>query len=112
MIFMNEEETIAIGTPGGSRIPEILAQVIQTYLANGDLAAAVEQPRISVLNDKVAFEDYIAPEISTQLEDNDYRVSVNTSLLFFGGINAIGKQDANIVGAADERRHGILLISE
>lgn len=112
MIFMNEEEIIAIGTPGGSRIPEMLAQVVQTYLTNGDLVAAVEQPRISVLNDKVAFEDYIAPEISTQLEDNNYRVSINTSLLFFGGINAIGKQDSRIFGVADERRHGILLISE
>ena len=109
---MNEEEIIAIGTPGGSRIPEMLAQVVQTYLTNGDLVAAVEQPRISVLNDKVAFEDYIAPEISTQLEDNNYRVSINTSLLFFGGINAIGKQDSRIFGVADERRHGILLISE
>lgn len=112
MIMEAEEEILALGSPGGSRIPEMLAQVTQSYMEDKDIVEAVKKLRISVLNDQVAFEDYIAPEISTSLEDAGYGVSVNTSPLFFGGINVVGKKDKQIFGVADERRNGTLLISE
>lgn len=112
MMFMDEEEVIALGTPGGSRIPEVLAQVTHSYLANGDLNDATQRLRVSVLNDQVAFEDYVAPEISTALEDRGYGVIVNTRPLFFGGINAIGVKGNEVFGVADSRRQGTLLISE
>lgn len=112
MMFEKDDEIIALGSPGGSRIPELMSQVIHSYMEDNDLQKAVDKLRISVLNDNVAFEDYIAPEISTSLEEEGYGVSVNTSPLFFGGINAIGKKDQQIFGVADSRRHGTLLISE
>lgn len=112
LIFENEHEIIALGSPGGSRIPEILAQVIHSYLMSGDLEQSVGKLRISVLNDNVAFENYIAPEIATSLDEVGYRASVNTSTLFFGGINAIGTSGQEIFGVADSRRQGTLLISE
>lgn len=112
MILENDQEIIAIGSPGGSRIPEILAQVTYSYIDNGKIEEAVEKLRVSVLNDQVAFENYIAPEISTSLEEAGYGVSVNTSTLFFGGVNVIGKKDKKIFGIADNRRLGTVLISE
>lgn len=112
MMFMNDEEVVAIGSPGGSRIPEMIAQVIHSYAASDDINDAVGKLRVSVLNDNVAFENYIAPEISTSLENAGYGASVNTSTLFFGGINAVGKRNSQIFGVADSRRQGTLLISE
>lgn len=112
MIMENDQEIIAIGSPGGSRIPELLAQVTYSYMENGKMDEAVDKLRVSVLNDQVAFENYIAPEISTSLEEAGYGVSVNTSTLFFGGVNAIGKKGNKIFGAADNRRLGTVLISE
>lgn len=112
MMLMNDAQIIALGSPGGSRIPEMLAQVIHSYLADDDLDYAVNKLRVSVLNDNVAFENYIAPEVSTSLEKAGYGASVNTSTLFFGGINAIGQTSEHIFGIADSRRQGTLLISE
>lgn len=112
IIFENSDEIVALGSPGGSRIPEMVAQVVHSYLASGELDEAVGKLRISVLNNNVAFENYIAPEISTSLSNAGYDASVNTSTLFFGGINAVGMKDKQLFGVADSRRQGTLLISE
>lgn len=112
MIFTRGEEAVALGSPGGSRIPEIIAHTTHNYLASDDFVEATDKLRISVLNDQVAFEDYVAPEISTKLEENNYGVSINTSPLYFGGVNAIGIKNNQVFGVADSRRNGTLIISE
>jgi gamma-glutamyltranspeptidase/glutathione hydrolase len=65
-VAWREGEVLALGSPGGSRIPSATVQVLLNVAADGDpLQAAVNRPRIhhQWLPDRIEYEpDALAPE--------------------------------------------------
>ncbi len=96
---------LALGSPGGSRIPTATLQVLLNFLVDGDhLQAAVDRPRIhhQWLPDRIDAEpDALSPETEGRLRRMGHRVRVVESL---GEVNAVSGTDQGIVEAAADPR--------
>ncbi|WP_096437535.1 gamma-glutamyltransferase family protein [Alteribacter populi] len=115
---------IGLGSPGGARIPNMLAQtMIQNQLFDFGFKSAIEQPRFH-FDDRIdrtgeigVFVDYKFPtnwqaELENRLNSNNemegWIVQEDSSDMFFGGIQAmiIDYNNNIIYGGADPRRGG------
>jgi gamma-glutamyltranspeptidase/glutathione hydrolase len=99
------EEVIALGSPGGSRIPTATAQVLLNLIVDeDDLQAAVNRPRIhhQWLPDQIMAEpDALAPETRTELERRGHQVTSRDRL---GIVNAVRRlANGEVEAAADPR---------
>ncbi|WP_051314956.1 gamma-glutamyltransferase family protein [Alteribacter aurantiacus] len=124
-ILVSEEKGIlGIGSPGGARIPNMLAQtLIHKEIFDYGLKAAVEQPRFH-FDDRIdrtgeigIFVDYKFPEewqldLEERLNEREdidgWIVQQDDSDMFFGGIQAmlLDRQNQLLYGTSDPRRGG------
>jgi gamma-glutamyltranspeptidase/glutathione hydrolase len=112
-ILRSEDEIIGIGTPGGSRIPMMLTEVLVRHLKfNEPLQDAIETPRFSVDNDHIYTEIQYPVGVQKELKGMGYDVEMNSSPLHYGGIQAlvIDKSENIIFGGADPRREGTWMV--
>jgi gamma-glutamyltranspeptidase/glutathione hydrolase len=109
-IVMREGEVeLVLGSAGSNRIRSALLQTIVGVVDHAMPAkAAVEAPRVH-------FEDgvlYVEPGIDeAALETVDERIVRFRALnLFFGGVQAVVREGAQISGAGDPRRGGVAVV--
>jgi gamma-glutamyltranspeptidase/glutathione hydrolase len=104
-IAWRTDETVALGSPGGSTIPTVTVQVLLNILVDGDtLQAAVNRPRIhhQWMPDLVAVEvDALAPETAWELERRGYKLKPRAKL---GEVNAVRTTADGVVEAAADPR--------
>ncbi len=104
---------LALGSPGGQRIPVSVLQVLTDVIDyDMPLQRAVQLPRFHVLNStqrqRVELENTMPPELLDQLSAKGWQAQqVKTSLMYFGPVNAIGFKDATSLGVADDRRSNV-----
>ncbi len=111
----NDNNVMAIGSPGSARIISSVAQTIQYWIdIDNDINDAVNYPRVHVVGKKAYLEsepsqptldwlavlDYELPKIKSDLTTNNLNP-------YFGGIHAVAFEDGQWVGAADPRRDGV-----
>ncbi|MCU4676721.1 gamma-glutamyltransferase [Catenovulum sp. 2E275] len=108
MVFKNGQLVGVLGSPGGSRI---INYVAQTLIAKLDwqltIQAAIDLPKITNLNGETSLEagTNIA-EYQTQFEKLGHKVNIRE---LNSGLHAIWKTQQGWQGAADPRREGIAL---
>ncbi len=108
-IFMNEDRTIGIGTPGGGRIPSVMAQVLtRHFYFDESLEEAVEALRFYGRDGTFYAEPGFSEEVLEDMEERGYGIRVNHHTMFFGGIQAleVDADEGTVNGIADERRGG------
>jgi gamma-glutamyltranspeptidase/glutathione hydrolase len=101
-------EVVALGSPGGSRIPTAVAQVLLALLVDGDpLQAAVDRPRVhhQWRPDRLRWEpDALAPETRAELARRGHALEVAPRL---GEVSAVRRRaDGGFEAAADPRGPG------
>jgi len=106
MVFdQNNKLKLVIGSPGGSRIINYVAQSIVAVLDwDLDVQQALNLPRITHRNDYLALEKGTALEKQQAvLEDMGYKVQLQD---LNSGLHAIMVTESGLQGAADPRREG------
>jgi gamma-glutamyltranspeptidase/glutathione hydrolase len=107
-VAWNDDTVVALGSPGGSRIPTATLQVLLRLVVDGDpLQAAVNRPRIhhQWLPDRIDAEpDALAPETQAALERRGHVVRERMPV---GEVCAVrGLPDGTAEAAADPRGPG------
>jgi gamma-glutamyltranspeptidase / glutathione hydrolase len=114
IIFKDEHPVLALGTPGGRRIPAILLQTLTHYLIDGQtLAEAVAAPRFYLSGShELCFEKTPFPAVTNNLKKYGLRITLGESPISFGSIQALAIDERNnqLIGAADSRREGNFII--
>jgi len=108
-ILKKDDEVIGIGTPGGSRIPMMLTEVLVRHLLFKDsLQDAIDAPRFSIENNHLYTEFQYPMSVREELEGMGYDVKEKSSAIYYGGIQAIviDQKNNRIYGGADPRRQG------
>ena len=108
-ILRKDNEVIGIGTPGGSRIPMMLTEVLVRHLLFKDsLQDAIDAPRFSIENNHLYTEFQYPTSVREELEGMGYDVEEKSSSIYYGGVQAIviDQKDNVIYGGADPRRQG------
>ncbi|WP_307324411.1 gamma-glutamyltransferase family protein [Evansella vedderi] len=113
------QAVLGIGSPGGRRIPALLAQTILQVMHGKDdvtgealtLNEAIQQYRFYTEDNIVYLERDLDKEVKEQLREMGYSTIVHQSPLFYGGIQALWlseNQEGEMVlyGGADDRRQG------
>ena len=108
-VAWRENETMALGSPGGSTIPTVTAQVLLNVIVDGDdIQAAVNRPRIhhQWMPDQIAVEpDAFSPETAAELERRGHKLKDRSRL---GEVNVVRVTSDGIVeAAADPRGPGL-----
>ena len=98
---------MVLGSPGGGRIPNIIAQVISNVIDhNMSYASAVMAPRINQrLAANLELENGFSPDTINLLKAKGHNVK---SSMTMGSVQAIFIKDQVIYGVADTRRPGAL----
>ena len=98
---------MVLGSPGGGRIPNIIAQVISNVIDhNMSYAAAVMAPRINQrLAGNLELENGFSPDTIKLLKEKGHNIKRSRTM---GSVQAIFIKDQNIYGVADTRRPGAL----
>jgi len=111
MVFKDDKVYMAMGTPGGSRIPAANIQVISNVLDfNMSIQEAIEQPRVQQMNKtRLELEGGIEAETIYGLIDLGHKVELmgeNDS--YFGGVQGaiVDPETGEMTGGADARRDG------
>lgn len=108
-ILRKDNEVIGIGTPGGSRIPMMLTEVLVRHLLfKESLQDAIDAPRFSIENNHLYTEFQYPTSVREELEGMGYDVEEKSSSIYYGGVQAIviDQKDSVIYGGADPRRQG------
>ncbi len=106
MVFdQHNKPVLLIGSPGGSRIINYVAQSIVAVLDwKLDVQQALSLPRITHRNDYLALEKHTVLEQQLgALKDMGYKVQIQD---LNSGLHAISISEAGLQGAADPRREG------
>jgi gamma-glutamyltranspeptidase/glutathione hydrolase len=107
--------TIAMGTPGASRITTTLLQGWINYAMEGMGArAATAAPRFHVENIDEAFTLQVEPGIDTSLAGEMFRLRAFAKPdMYFGALNIAGRDEkGGLFVSADRRRHGAELLGQ
>ncbi|PFA86241.1 gamma-glutamyltransferase family protein [Bacillus cereus] len=102
-------EIIGIGSPGGNRIPQILALVLDKYFhRNSTLQNIVDESRFIFEKDYLYSETILPFNVQKNLEENGYNVIYKDSPVFYGGVQALIRDEKKneLNGAGDGRRNG------
>lgn len=97
---------MGIGTPGGSRIPQIMTQVILHHIEGEDtIQQAVDRPRF-IFEENTMF---VEEEMAANALPSSYYISIESSDVFYGGVQALIRnfETKQMDGAGDSRREGI-----
>ncbi|MBM7703087.1 gamma-glutamyltransferase family protein [Metabacillus iocasae] len=104
------EWVMGIGSPGGTRIPQILSQVMNHHF-QGDVSLkdAVEQSRFIFDKGDMVIEPELEGSIQDVISNGDYNISIRRSDVFYGGVQALTKdlRTNQISGVGDPRRGGV-----
>ncbi|MFB4162262.1 gamma-glutamyltransferase [Alteribacillus sp. JSM 102045] len=109
-IFTNEERVFGIGTPGGNRIPPVMAQVLaRHFYFDESLKDAVEAKRFYGEDENLYVEDGFSDEVLKDITKKGYQSDTKNLAVYFGGIQSLelNKEDGSINGIADARRAGL-----
>lgn len=112
MMLLDDQDrpVLGIGSPGGRRIPNAVAQVIVRWAGHGEeLEAAVQQPRFHMERDRLLVEAPIDDAASEQLVAWGYEIREHLPTTeYYGAIQALEVDwDTGEVAGADEiRRQG------
>jgi gamma-glutamyltranspeptidase/glutathione hydrolase len=111
VVLKDGETYMAVGTPGGSRIPGTVLQVLLNVLDyKMGIQEAIEQPRIHNTNKGSLYVEGNMPEtVKTKLEEMGHQLSIKGEMdSYFGGVHAIIRDQATgeMHGGADPRRDG------
>lgn len=114
LVMREKRPVLAIGLPGGSRIPTTLTLVLADYLYfNRPLGDAIADWRFQLyrsrskepLSNTFQFEEGADPTVVAALADGGWDSEVITDAEFFGGITAIELEPGGLMrGWADPRR--------
>ncbi|AZB44351.1 gamma-glutamyltransferase [Bacillus sp. FJAT-42376] len=108
-ILESDKEIVGIGTPGGKRIPTVLAQVlVQREYFGASWQEAINERRFYIENHQITMEPGYPKNVRKRLEKRGYDVRVKKSPFYYGGVMAlsIDKKSSQVSGAADPRRTG------
>ncbi|GGE83443.1 gamma-glutamyltransferase family protein [Priestia taiwanensis] len=108
-VLVSEQEVIGIGSPGGNRIPQIIAQVLDKYTnEREDMQSIVDRERFVLEKNVVYTEFLLEKEKRRYLDKGGYDVIYKYSPMFYGGIQTLirDKKSDDITGAGDKRRNG------
>jgi gamma-glutamyltranspeptidase / glutathione hydrolase len=108
-ILVSDQEIIGIGTPGGKRIPIVLAQVLIQYLMfENSLQNSIDEPRFYIEGNTLYVENGFSKEVRKKLTKKGYNVYIKDSPFYFGGVQALilDKKNEMLYGGADPRRNG------
>lgn len=108
-IIKNNDFVMGIGSPGGNKIPQAMAQVIiKNLIFKHKLDDSIDDNRI-VFEDlyKITTEEELKKEEEEILQSEGYEIKTNESKLYFGSIQVMVNNYKNgVFGGADYRRHG------
>jgi gamma-glutamyltranspeptidase / glutathione hydrolase len=110
MLLQDDRPVLGIGSPGGRRIPNAVAQVIVRWAGHGeDLEAAVQQPRFHMERERLQIEAPISDEAFEQLTSWGYEVLEHLPTTeYYGAIQAleVDWDTGEVTGADEIRRQG------
>lgn len=109
MLVANDDgPVLGIGSPGGERIPIMLAQVISDWTVNdASLEEAIEAPRFHLDGDELVMEEQPETEQREELLAIGYEdIREQPTPLYFGSIQALAldQETGELSGARDQRR--------
>ncbi|NDV62203.1 gamma-glutamyltransferase [Puniceicoccales bacterium CK1056] len=114
IVLKDGRPVLAIGLPGGQRIPTTLIQVLIDHLQFGSgLGEAISSPRFHLLrswsaepdSDLFQMEKDTSLELSTHLREKGWQVEVSDDTEFFGGVTGLEiSGEGKLTGWADYRR--------
>lgn len=108
-ILRNPQQTIAIGSAGGKRIPMTLAGILTKMTKHHiGIEEAVSAERFFIDNKVMDSETPVPAEVKLELEKLGYTVNYNPDPMFYGGVHGLSVNHATgeVFGAADPRRGG------
>lgn len=109
IITRDGKPVMAIGSPGGGRIPTVLAQVMIKVLKNQENPQeAIDDPRFYVVGKDFYYENSFSGNSLKRLAELNYRLVNNPSAIAYGAVNCLYFDVATnkIYGGADSRRGG------
>ncbi|TDB52396.1 capsular biosynthesis protein [Bacillus sp. CBEL-1] len=109
LIIRKEGEWImGVGTPGGTRIPQVLNQVLARHFQGGEeLEKAVETPRFIFDQETLYIEPTTPEEVIERMSAFD--VQSKTSDVYYGGVQLLMQDfdSGKVTGVGDSRRNGV-----
>lgn len=109
-IMVKDGKILGIGSPGGARIPSMMAQGVANFVYyNLPLSDAMERYRIFADKDIIKTERALNASVTKDLNQMGYSIRINDDSIYFGGIQALLYDPATntVEGAADSRRGGV-----
>ncbi|UNC91710.1 gamma-glutamyltransferase [Candidatus Contubernalis alkaliaceticus] len=107
LVFKRGEPIMALGTPGGRRIPAYLAQILVQHIDFGaDIIEAVDSPRFWSEGKEIRFEKGMPQETLDYFRKQGYRVIVQNPSYYFGRTAALylDKKEEKLSGTGDPLR--------
>jgi gamma-glutamyltranspeptidase/glutathione hydrolase len=110
MIVADEgRPVLGIGSPGGRRIPVMIAEVLIAWADGHGLQQAVDRPRFHLEGRRLQLEEAVPDDVWNDLAARGYEITTQVPTTeYFGGIQAlmIDHDAREIDGVADTRRPG------
>ncbi len=107
LVHSTEIGHVALGSGGASRIPYMIAQVIEHLMHGKSLEEAIRGPRVHAEHEVI----HIEPGLDWLQTKNEWRGYTikrwEQSSLFFGGVHAVMKKQGRLEAVGDYRRHGV-----
>jgi len=100
---------LAVGTPGGGRIPSTVTEILVNIIDGGmDISAAIDYPRFFPAGEHIVLENRYPLEVMKGLHKLKYQIHLAGPYhLYFGGAHGIMvSPDGKLLGSADKRRGG------
>ncbi len=112
ILLTDSKPMLVVGTPGGSRIPAALAQIVaNVVMYHLDISTAIDRPRFFSGSNVIVLENRYPMETVKQLKKKGYRINLNAGPyhVYFGGAHGIyiDPETGMMSGAADKRRGGV-----
>lgn len=110
IITDNSNLLMGIGSAGGTRIPQVVNQVLLGYFRNNqDIKDSITSPRYILEENTVYTEERLTPNVKNVLEAKGYNVVYKKENFFYGSVQALllKKDEKKIYGGADFRRQGV-----
>lgn len=114
-LMIKDGKVLGLGSPGGARIPAMLAQGVANYVYYDlPLSDAMERYRIFADKSVIKTERALNAQVTKDLNQMGYSIRVNDDSVYFGGIQALlfDPYTKTVDGAADSRRGGVWRTSE
>lgn len=109
-IMIKDGKVLGLGSPGGARIPAMLAQGVANFVYYDlPLSDAMERYRIFADKEVIKTERSLNATVTKDLNQMGYSIRVNDDSVYFGGIQALlfDPVTKTVDGAADSRRGGV-----